>query len=78
MPLFGGRFARLVLLRLLARGSHSSQPCGLLVRSKDGGGLSTFGDMGVYTRNRLVHLQHGAMHLWAEQSTDCTVLSREV
>uniref|UniRef100_A0A383WFI1 DNA-directed primase/polymerase protein n=1 Tax=Tetradesmus obliquus TaxID=3088 RepID=A0A383WFI1_TETOB len=49
-----GRFARLVLLRLLQRGS--SQAAGLLVRNKDGDGFSTFVDMGVYTRNRAFRL----------------------
>jgi hypothetical protein len=48
------RFARVVLLRLLARGRHNSLASGLLVRNKEGDGLSTFVDMGVYTRNRLV------------------------
>ncbi|KAF6261704.1 hypothetical protein COO60DRAFT_1699647 [Scenedesmus sp. NREL 46B-D3] len=51
-----GRFARLVLLRLLARGGHSSQACGLLVRNREGDGFSAFVDMGVYTRNRAFRL----------------------
>lgn len=48
-----GRFARCVLLRLLAVGLHSSSHAQLLVINKDGG-LTTFVDMGVYTRNRWV------------------------
>lgn len=46
-----GRFARCVLLRLLAKGAHSSSYGHFLVRNKDGG-LTSFVDMGVYTRNR--------------------------
>lgn len=46
-----GRFARCVLLRLLHTAVHSSCYGQLLVRNKDGG-LTTFVDMGVYTRNR--------------------------
>jgi hypothetical protein len=48
-----GRFARCVMLRLLAVGMHSSSHAQLLVANKDGG-LTTFLDMGVYTRNRWV------------------------
>jgi hypothetical protein len=58
MPTAPARFARLVLLRLLAR-SHSSLAAGLLVRNKEGDGLSTFVDMGVYTRNRWAHVTCG-------------------
>jgi hypothetical protein len=46
-----GRFARVVLLRLLAKGAHCSSYGQFLVRNKDGG-LTSFVDMGVYTRNR--------------------------
>lgn len=46
-----GRFARCVLLRLLAKGAHSSSYGHFLVRNKDGA-LTSFVDMGVYTRNR--------------------------
>jgi hypothetical protein len=50
-----------VLLRLLARRSHSSLAAGLLVRNKEGDGLSTFVDMGVYTRNRWVAVTHSVV-----------------
>jgi hypothetical protein len=46
-----GRFARCVLLRLLCKGMHSSQHARMLVHNKEGG-LTSFVDMGVYTRNR--------------------------
>eukprot|EP00879_Flechtneria_rotunda_P021736 GHRR01022920.1.p1 GENE.GHRR01022920.1~~GHRR01022920.1.p1 ORF type:complete len:353 (+),score=120.69 GHRR01022920.1:228-1286(+) len=51
-----GQFARLVLLRLLQRGHYSSMAGQMLVRTKDGTGLTTFVDMGVYTRNRAFRL----------------------
>lgn len=46
-----GRFARCVLLHLLHQGQHCSKPGALLVLKREGG-LTSFVDMGVYTRNR--------------------------
>jgi hypothetical protein len=53
-----GRFARMTLLRLLQKGSNTSRPGQLLVHNRDASGLTSFVDMGVYTRNRSVHLPH--------------------
>lgn len=67
---------RLVLLRLLAKGAHCSQHAQLLVvanNSRDGGAggggggggllppLTSFVDMGVYTRNRCVCFKNQAL-----------------
>jgi hypothetical protein len=55
-----GRFVRCVLLRLLATGVHSSDHANFLVRNKDGV-LTSWIDMGVYTRNRCARAASGAV-----------------
>ena len=50
-----GRFARCVLLWLLQQGLHCSKFGQMLVLNREGG-LTSFVDMGVYTRNRWVGL----------------------
>eukprot|EP00775_Hariotina_reticulata_P013269 gene13269-13400_t len=57
-----GRFARMTLLELLRKGIYSSRPGQLLVQNKDASGLTSFVDMGVYTRNRSV--------CWAHRSSE--------
>jgi hypothetical protein len=51
---------RCVLLRLLATGVHSSDHAHFLVRNKDGV-LTSWIDMGVYTRNRCACAASGAV-----------------